>query len=66
MAQIPFRLNKNSAKECEVTVVVYVDGREYVQTTQRIEEWAIPYAAAAACTQVEDPDYDAARDDLEG
>lgn len=64
MAQIPFRLNKNSSKELEVTVVVFVDGREYVQTTQRVEEWAIPYVAAAACTQAEDPDYDAARDDL--
>ncbi len=65
MAKIPFRLDKNSSKEREVTVVVYVDGREYAQTTQQIEEWAIPYVAVATCVQVEDPDYDSARDDLD-
>lgn len=66
MAKIPFRLDRNSSKEREVTVVVYVDGQEYTQMTQQVEEWAIPYVAAATCVQVEDPDYDAARDDLEG
>jgi len=63
MAKIPVRINDKSTKEREVTVVVYVDGQEFTQTTQRVQEWAIPYVATATCVQVEDPDYESAADD---
>ncbi len=62
MAKIPMNLDPVSDRELEVTVIVYVDGREYTQTTQKVEEWAIPYVAHATLVQVEDPDYDAASD----
>ncbi len=51
-----------SDRKREVTVIVYVDGTEYTQVTQSVEEWTIPYVARAALAQVEDPDYDAAAD----
>lgn len=62
MAKIPMRIDPKGTKKREVTVVVHVDGREYTQTTQMVEEWAIPFVAHAALIQVEDPDYDAAAD----
>lgn len=62
MAKIPMKLDPVSNKPREVTVIVYVDGKEYTQSTQNVEEWAIPYVAHAALVQVEDPDYDAASD----
>jgi hypothetical protein len=43
-------------------VVVHVDGQVYTTETYHVEEWVIPYAAAAACTQLEDPDYEQAAD----
>lgn len=62
MARIPVQLSSTSTREREVTVVVYVDGKEYTQETRRVEEWAIPYVASAAIVQVDDPDYDGARE----
>jgi hypothetical protein len=63
MARIPLKIDSKSTKQREVTVIVYVDGKEFTQLTQNVDEWAIPYVAAAACTQVDDPDYEAASDD---
>lgn len=60
MARIPVRINPKSTKEREVTVIVYVDGQEYVQETRKIEEWAIPHVASAAIVQIDDPDYEGA------
>ena len=62
MAKIPVNIDPKSDRKREVTVVVYVDGKEYVQTTNEVEEWAVPYAAHAALVQVQDPDYEAASD----
>lgn len=62
MAKIPMKLDPVSDRPREVTVIVYVDGKEYTQTTQKVEEWAIPYVSHAVLVQVEDPDYDAASD----
>lgn len=62
MARIPVKLGK-STREREVTVIVYVDGQEYVQETRKVEEWAIPHVASAVIVQIDDPDYEGARDD---
>lgn len=62
MAKIPMKFDPKSERLREVTVIVYVDGKEHTQTTQRVKEWAVPYVAHAALVQVEDPDYDAAAD----
>jgi len=69
MARIPVRLDPTSTTKKQVTIVFYVDGKEFTQETYHVEEFAIPYVVAAACVQVEDPDLDAAlsvRDDAEG
>jgi hypothetical protein len=63
MANIPVNINTRSEKPREVTIVVHVDGQVYTTETYQIPEYAIPYAAAAACTQLEDPDLDAAIQD---
>ncbi len=51
-----------AANLVEVTVVVYVDGKEWGQHTEKVPAWAADYVAAAALTQVQDPDYEAALD----
>jgi len=66
MARIPVRLDPTSTAEKQVTVIFYVDGKEFTQETYRVQEFAIPYVVAAACVQVEDPDYDAAIEDAKG
>jgi hypothetical protein len=62
MAKIPMKFDSRSERLREVTVVVFVDGKEYTQTTQHVKEWAIGQVIHTALTQVEDPDYDAAAD----
>lgn len=63
MARIPVKIDPSSTKPRELTVLIYVDGKEYTQETRQVEEWAIPYVAAAAIVQVDDPDYEAAAED---
>jgi len=60
MARVPMKLNKKSAKIREVTVIVFIDGEEYTQTTKLVEEWAIPHVAFSITTQLDDPDYEGA------
>jgi hypothetical protein len=62
MAKIPVKIDPRSERNLEVTVIVYVDGKEYTQATHLVEEWAIPYTVSAAIVQIEDPDYEAARE----
>jgi hypothetical protein len=64
MANIPVKIDPNSSTQREVTLVVYVDGKQYDSVTRHVEEWAIPYVAGAAVVQVDDPDYEAAEDAL--
>lgn len=66
MARIPVRIDPNSEVEKEVTVIFYVDGKEYTQETYRVAEFAIPYVVGAACVQIEDPDYEAAAEAEQG
>lgn len=55
-------VNTCSAKPREVTIVVYVDGKEYVQETHKVPEYAIPHVTMCALAQVQDPDLDGAID----
>lgn len=57
-------MNNTDTRKRELTVIVYLDGKEYMQLTNEVETWAVPYVASAALTQVDDPDYDAASDAL--
>lgn len=57
MAKIPVKIDPRSRKEREVTVVFYVDGKEYSTEVYHLEEFAIPQVIADACVQLEDPDY---------
>lgn len=62
MARIPVKIDPTSTRKREVTIVVHVDGQVFTTETYHVEEFVIPYAAAAACTQLEDPDYEQAVD----
>lgn len=59
---IPVNIDPRSVKSREVTVVVYVDGKEYTQETNKVPEYAIPHVVMCAITQVQDPDLDGAID----
>ncbi len=60
MAKIPMNFDPKSTRKREVTVVVYVDGKEHMQATYPVEEWAVPHVSHAALAQLEDPDYEGA------
>ena len=62
MANIPVSIDPRSTKPREVTVIVYVDGKEYVQETHKVPEYAIPHVTMCALVQVSDPDEDGAID----
>ncbi len=49
----------------EVTVMVYVDGVLHNSCTRHLPAYAVDYASQAAVIQIDDPDLDAARDQLE-
>jgi len=60
MANIPVNIDPRSTKEREVTVIVYVDGKEYTQETHVVPEYAIPFVVSAAMVQLDDPDEEGA------
>lgn len=60
MAKIPVNIDPTSLKKRQVTAIFYVDGKEYIQETYVIDEFAIPQIVADAMTQLDDPDYDRA------
>ena len=62
MANIPVNIDPRSTKGREVTIIVYVDGKEYSQETKMVPEYAIPHVVGCALAQVEDPDEDGAID----
>lgn len=60
MAKIPVKIDSRSVRPREVTVDIYIDGQHYVTETRQVPEFAIPFVAAAAVVQIDDPDVDGA------